>query len=178
MPANWDWQTAILQVMGFEDAHAVSDGIKCYPTPITTNTYNIWDPVRDVEAVLHLSSNRTILSAYQLSIEMTTPHFVVTSLEMDGFHYNTAAFLQGNNAFLGLHGAMARNIYAGPHYFSIQYRTSTGLSFTDCKENYSRNRNLYAMMLPPSCTATVINPKTSFSLKNAGWVLVITCNAT
>ena len=32
MPASHDWQTAILQVMWFEDAYAVSDGIKCYPT--------------------------------------------------------------------------------------------------------------------------------------------------
>ena len=167
MAASWDWQTAILQVMWFEDAHAVSDGIKCYPTPITTNTYNIWGPIKDAEAVLHLSSNRAVLSAYQLSIDMTTLYNVVTSLEMDGFHYNTATILQGNNAFLGLHGAMARNIYAGPHYFSIQYRARNGLSFTDCKEKYSRNRNLYAMMLPPSCRATVINPKTKFSLSNS-----------
>ena len=167
MGANWDWRTAILQVMWFEDAHAVSDGIKCYPTPTTTNIYNIWGHIRDVEAVLHLSSNRAILSAYQLSTEMTAPNYVVTSLEMDGFHYNTATFLQGNNAFLGLHGAMARNIYAGPHYFSIQYRARNGLSFTDCKEKYSGNRNLYAMMLPPSCGATVIDPKTSFSLGNS-----------
>ena len=26
MPASWDWQTAVLQVMWFEDAYAVSDG--------------------------------------------------------------------------------------------------------------------------------------------------------
>ena len=167
MPANWDWQTGILQVMWFEDAYAVSDGIKCYTTPTTTNTYNIWGPIRNTEAILHLSSNRAILSAYQLSTEMTTPYYVVTSLEMDGFHHNTATFLQGNNAFLGLHGAMARNIYAGPHYFSIQYRTHTGLSFTDCKEKYSRNKNLYAMMLPSSCTVTVVDPKTRFSLSGS-----------
>ena len=165
--ASWDWQTAILQVMWFEDAHAVSDGIKCYPTPTTTNTYDIWGPIRNIEALLHLSSNRAVLSAYQLSTEMATPHNVVTSLEMDGFHHNTATFMQGNNDFLALHGAMARNIYAGPHYFSIQYRARIGLSFTDCKDKYSRNKNLYAMMLPPSCRATVIDPKTSFTLSNS-----------
>ena len=49
IPAVWDWQTAILQVMWFEDALAVSDGIKCYPTPTTTNSYNNWGPIRDVE---------------------------------------------------------------------------------------------------------------------------------
>ena len=167
MPANWDWQTAVLQVMWFEDAYAVSDGIKCYPTPTTTNAYDIWGPIRDVEAILHLPNDRAVLSAYQLSTEMATPNFVVTSLEVDGFHHNTATFLQGNNAFLGLHGAWARNFYDGPHYFSIQYRTSTILSFTDCKEKYNRNKNLYAMMLPPSCSVTVIDPKTSISLSNS-----------
>ena len=38
--ANADWQTAVLQVMWFEDARAVSDGIKCYPTSTATNNYN------------------------------------------------------------------------------------------------------------------------------------------
>ena len=93
MEGNTDWQTAILQVMWFEDAHAVSDGIKCYPTPTTANTYDIWSPIRNTEAILHLSSNRAVLSAYQISTEMARPHNVVTSLEMDGFHYNTATFI-------------------------------------------------------------------------------------
>ena len=40
--ATWDWQGAVLQVMWFEDAHVVSDGIKCYPTSSATNNYNNW----------------------------------------------------------------------------------------------------------------------------------------
>ena len=34
--APWDWQGAVLQVMWFKDARAVSDGINCYPvsTPL------------------------------------------------------------------------------------------------------------------------------------------------
>ena len=167
MPASRDWQTAVLQVMWFEDAYAVSDGIHCYLTPTATNTHNNWGPIRDVEAILHLPNDRAVLSAYQLSTEMATPQYVVTSLEVDGFHHNTATFLQGNNAFLGLHGAWARNFYDGPHYFSIQYRTHTDLSFTDCKEKYKKNKNLYAMMLPPSCSVTVIDPKTSISLSSS-----------
>ena len=41
---NWDWQTAVLQVMWFEDARAVSDGIKCYPTSTATNSYTTGVP--------------------------------------------------------------------------------------------------------------------------------------
>ena len=167
MPASWDWQTAILQVMWFEDAHAVSDGIKCYPTPTTTNAYNNWGPIRNTEAILHLPNDRALLSAYQLSTDMSSSSYVVTSLEVDGFQQNTATLLKGNNAFLDLHGAWARNFYAGPHYFTIQYRTPAGLSFTDCKEKYTNNKNLYAMMLPPSCRTYSIQPKTTFSLSKS-----------
>ena len=105
MPASSDWQTAILQVIWFKDAHAVSDGIKCYPTPTTTNTYNIWGPIRDTEAILHLPNDRVVLSAYQLSTDMPSASHMVTSLEVDGFHHNTANLLKGNNAFLDLHCA-------------------------------------------------------------------------
>ena len=167
MPANVDWQTATLQVMWFEDAHAVSDGIKCYPTPTTTNTYNGWGPIKDTEAILYLPNNRAVLSAYQLSTEMASPSHLVTSLEVDGFHLDSAVLIKGNNAFLDLHGAWARNVYPGPHYFNLQYRTPASLSFTDCKEKYINNKNLYAMMLPPSCNAYTIQPKTRLPLGNS-----------
>ena len=167
MPASWDWQTAVLQIMWFEDAYAVSDGIKCYPTPTTTNAYNNWGPITDVEAILHLPNDRAVLSAYQFSTDMTSSNYVVTSLDVDGFQQNTATLLKGNTAFLDLHGVWARNMYDGPHYFGIQYRTPTGLSFTDCIEKYKNNKNLYAMMLPPSCKAYTMQPKTSFSLSNS-----------
>ena len=167
MGASADWQTAILQVVWAEDASVSSDGIKCFPSPTTTNTYNSWGPIRDTEAVLYLPSDRTILSAYQLSVEMTTPSHMVTALGVDGFHQHTTSFLKGNNAFLDLHGAWAGSARDGVHYFSIQYRTPSSLSFTDCKENYKDNKNLYAMMLPPSCSVVTVNPKTSLTLSNS-----------
>ena len=167
MAAGWDWQTAILQVMWFEDAFAVSDGIKCYPTQTTTNAYNNWGPVRDVEGILQLPGDRTVLSAYQFSTEMASRSYVVTSLHVDGLQQTTATLLKGDNDFLDLHGAWARNMHAGPHYFNIQYRTHTGFSFTDCKEKYVNNKNLYAMMLPPSCRPYSIQPKTKLSLSNS-----------
>ena len=122
MPANADWQTATLQVMGFEDAFAVSDGIKCYPTPTTTNAYNNWGPIKDTEAILHLPNTRAVLSAYQFSTEMSSPSHVVTSLEVDGFHLDSAVILKGENTFLDLHGAWARNIYRmAPNFRSRKF---------------------------------------------------------
>ena len=155
--------------MWFEDAFAVSDGIKCYPTPTTTNTYNNWGPIGDVENILHLSSARAVLSAYQFSAEMASPWpgHVVASLGVDGFHHTTTALHHGDNYFVDLRGAWARNMYPGPHYFNIQYRTPFGFSFTDCKGKYISNKNLYAMMLPPSCRAYSIKPTTKLSLSDS-----------
>ena len=167
MLSSYDWQTAILQVMWFEDAHAVSDGINCYPTPSTTNTYNNWGSITDVETILQLPNDRAVLSAYQLSADMTSPNYMVTSLGVDGFQQNTANLIKGNNSFLDLHGAWARDLYTGLHYFNIQYRTPVGLSFTDCIEKYTDNKNLYAMMLPPSCSAYSVRPKSLFPLSNS-----------
>ena len=167
MPTSWDWQAAILQVMWFEDAYAVSDGINCYPTPTTFNTFNNWGPITDVEAILQLPSDRVVLSAYELSTNMTSPNCMVTSLEVDGFQQNTANLMKGNNTFLDLHGAWARNLYTGLHYFNIQYRTPVGFTFTDCTEKYTNNKNLYAMMLPPSCSAYSIRPESTFSLSSS-----------
>ena len=167
MGANSNWLTAILQVMWFEDAHAVSDGIKCYPTPTTANTYNIWGPIRDIKTVLFLPNVRAALSAFQFSTEMTTSSHVVTALNVNGFYQHTTSFIKGDSSYVNLHGAWAGYEHDGLHYFGIQYRTPTALSFTDCKEKYKNNQNLYAMMLPPSCKVTTVQPKTNFSLSSS-----------
>ena len=36
--AGTTYQTAVINVMWFEDSYAVSDNIKCYPSPTTLNT--------------------------------------------------------------------------------------------------------------------------------------------
>ena len=167
MGADWDWQTAILHVMWFEDAHVEFDNIKC---PATTNAYNNWGPIKDLEVILTMPSDRAVLSAYQLSVELgqSTKGHMVTSLEVDSFFYNTATFLKGDTNFLNLHGTWARNIYAGVHYFRIPYRSPSSSSFTDCAESFTDNKNLYAMMLPSSCrVATVIRPETVFNFSNS-----------
>jgi len=66
MRADWDWQTAVLQLMWFKDAHAVSDSIKCYPTPITTNSYNNMGPLKNLEVTLQIQPF-CLLTNYQLN---------------------------------------------------------------------------------------------------------------
>ena len=157
--ANYDWQTAVLQVMWFEDARVVSDGIKCYPTSTATNNYNNWGPINDLQVILQLPNNRAILSAYQLSTEMSSPSYLVTALNVNGFYQQSTPCIKGNSLFLALQGAYAGQYTKGIHYFNVLYRSPTTFSFTDCQYDYKDNKNLYAMMLPPSCKVITINPR-------------------
>ena len=169
--ANVDWQTAVLQVMWFEDARVVSDGIKCYPTSAATNNYNNWGPINDLQVILQLPNNRAILSAYQLSTEMSSPSHLVTALDVNGFYQQSTPCIQGNDYFLSLQGAYAGQYSKGIHYFNVLYRSPSTFSFTDCKYDYKNNKNLYAMMLPPSCKTVLVNPKTTVNIPHSGWAV-------
>ena len=133
------WQTAVLQVMWFEDAHVVSDGIKCYPTSTPTNNYNNWGPVNDLQVILQLPNNRAILSGYQLSTEIYPPSHLVTGLNVNGFYQQSTPQIKGNSLFLDLHGAWAAQYLKGKHYFN---RSPTTFFFTNCKYDYKDNKNL------------------------------------
>ena len=149
--------------MWFEDARVVSDGIKCYPTSTATNNYNNWGPINDLQVILQLPNNRTILSAYQLSTEMSSPSNLVTALDVNGFYQQSTPHIKGYSLFLDLHGAWAAQYLKGTHYFNVLYRSPTTFSFTDCKYDYKDNKNLYAMMLPLSCRVVAINPRVNMN---------------
>ena len=91
--------------MWFEDARVVSDGIKCYPTSTATNNYNNRGPIDDLQVILQLSNDRAILSAYQLSTEMSSPSHLVTALDVNGFYQQSTPCIKGDNSFLALQGA-------------------------------------------------------------------------
>ena len=161
------WQAAVLQAFWTENTRAISDGIKCYPTPTVTNNYNSWGPLQDLKLILHLPTAGIVLSAYQFSTEMASPSHLVTALEVNGFHQPTTSFLNGDNPFLSLHGVWAEYRKASYINFNILYRSPSAFSFTDCKEDYRNNKNLYAMTLPPSCNVATVNPRTSVTLSTA-----------
>ena len=153
--------------MWFEDARVVSDSIKCYPTSTATNNYNNWGPIND----LQVPNNGTILSAYQLSTEMSSPSHLVAALNVNGFYQQSTPCIKGNSSFLSLQGAYAGQYSKGIHYFNVLYRSPTTFSFTDCKYNYKDNENLYAMMLPPSSKVVLVNPRTNVTTKgNNAWI--------
>ena len=167
--ASYDRQTAVLQVMWFEDARVVSDGIKCYPTSTATNNYNNWGPINDIQVTLQLPNDRAILSAYQLSTQMSSPSHLVTALDVNGFYQHSTPCIKGDNSFLALQGAYAGQYKKGIHYFNVLYRSPTTFSFTDCQYDYKENKNLYAMMLPPSCKVVTVNPRTTITIPRTQW---------
>ena len=136
LPANHDFQTIVLQVMWFEDARAISDGIKCYPTSTATNNYNNWGPINDLQLTLQLPNDRAILSAYQLSTEMSSSSHLVTALDVNGFYQQSTPCIKGDSSFLALQGAHAGQYKKGIHYFNVLYRSPTTFSFTDCQYDY------------------------------------------
>ena len=92
---------------------------------------------------------------------------MVTALEVNGLHQPKTSFLQGNDPFLNLQGVWAE--YRATSYMnsSVLYRSLSAFSFTDCKEDYRNNKNLYAMILPPSCKVATVNPRTSVTISTA-----------
>ena len=169
--ADANWQTAVLQIMWFEDTRAVSDGIKCYPTSTATNNYNNWGPINDLQVTLQLPNDRAILSAYQLSTEMSSPSHLVTALDVNGFYQQSTPCIKGNSSFLALQGAYAGQYRKGIYYFNVLYRSPTTFSFADCQYDYKDNKNLYAMFLPASCKAIAINPRTDLTIAQThSWV--------
>ena len=162
VPGNLDWQTAILQVMWFEDAFAVSDGIKCYAMPTMLNTYNNLGPIKNLEATLILPSNRIVMAGYQLSLESLKGHFV-SILNINGQYEESTVFIKGNNYYLSQYSLLAKLLRPGLHHFGVTYRTPNLCNFTDCTNSYIGNTNVFAIYLPSTCSSKHIYPKNSLS---------------
>jgi len=91
MKANWDWQTAILQVIWADDAKVVSEGIKC---PASYNAYNNWGPLKDLSTVIHTPDERVVLSAYQFSADMKYTNYMLGALNVDGMFEQSSTIIR------------------------------------------------------------------------------------
>ena len=105
----------------FQDARVVSDGIKCYPTSTATNNYNNWGPINDLQVTLQLPNDRAILSAYQLSTEMSSSSHLVTALDVNGFYQQSTHILKVTALFLPYKVLMLDNIEKG--YIILMFST-------------------------------------------------------
>jgi len=161
--ASSDWQTAVINVMWFEDSYAVSDNIKCYPSPTTLNTYNNLGPINDVEAILQQPSSRVVLAAYQMSVEPSSKGWFVSKMNINNLYEESMTVIEDHNNYLNHHSLVAKYLRRGVHYFGLTYRTTYSSQFTDCLHKYNGNTNIYAIYLPSGCSVVNILPTTSLS---------------
>jgi len=63
VPSNVDWQAAKMDIIWFTDTKTaiIHDHIKCQPTPIESNNYNNWGPIKDLAVTAQLPANGPIL---------------------------------------------------------------------------------------------------------------------
>lgn len=177
VPASVEWQTAKMDIMWFEQTttDVLSDNIKCYPTPTTSNNYDNWGPISNVAVVVRLLSNGPMLGAYQFSTSSSAQVF--STLDINGFQQPSTSFVAhgSRKSYLDLHGIWAQQFNDGIHYFNILYRSTSNFYFTDCQLKHRNNKNLYVMILPPTCKVININPRTDFEVRNFTWTETDVC---
>ena len=177
VPASFEWQAAKMDVMWFEQAttDVLSDNIKCYPTPTTSNNYDNWGPIANIAVIVKLPTDGPMLGAYQFSTSSSAQVF--SSLDINGFQQPSTSFVghTTSKSYLDLHGVWAQQFKDGIHYFNILYRSTSAFYFSDCQLKHRNNKNLYVMILPPTCKVININPRTDFEVKNSTWTETDVC---
>ena len=177
VPSSAEWQTAKMDIMWFEQTttDVLSDNIKCYPTPTSSNNFDNWGPIANTAVTVKLPTNAPILGAYQFSTSSSPQVF--SSLEINGFQQPTTSFVAHTTSktYLDLHGIWAQKFNDGIHYFNLLYRSTANFHFTDCQVKHRNNKNLYIMQLPTTCNVITVSPRTDFEVKNTTWTQTDVC---
>ena len=161
-----DYQTAILQVMWFTDAHAVSDGVKCYPTPSPINRYNVFSSIKNLKVNLHVHS-RVVIAGYQLSINSPSEEWFTTRLHKNNEQLLSTIMTHGDERYYSLNSLWMDYEASAEYEFGVTYRNRYNSYFEDCQDNYQGNKNLYAMY---GCGRfTTLRPTSSLSLSSTSW---------
>ena len=150
--AGTDYQTAILQVMWLTNAHAVSDGVRCYPSPHPLNNYSVLSPIKDLEVNLFVpSSSRVVLAGYQLPIYSSSNKWLSVRMHINNQQLMSTIMSQGRNYYFNLNSLWMSYQNKADYEFGITYMNPYSSYFEDCRNNYQGNKNLYAMYLPSAC---------------------------
>ena len=170
MAAGTDYQTAILQVMWFANAHAVSDGVRCYPNPYPLNRYGVLSPMKDLKVTL-ITPNSVVLAGYQLPIYSSSKEWFITRMNQNNQQLESTSMIQGDEYYLNLNSLWIKYVNDAEYEFGLTYYNSYSSYFEDCRNNYQGNKNLYAMYLPPACRIlTTIEPTSSLSISTTNWM--------
>ena len=166
MSASTDYQTAILQVMWFAGAHAVSDGVKCYPSPYPINRYDVLSPIKDLKVNLPVPfSGRVVIAGYQLSLYSSSYRWFATRMHKNNQQLLSTIMSQGDERYYNLNSLWMDYQDDADYEFGVTYHNAYSAYFEDCQNNYQGNKNLYAMYLPSACRKLVTTlPTSSLSL--------------
>ena len=169
--AGTDYQTAILQVMWFANAHAVSDGVRCYPSPHPLNKYRVLSPIKDLEVNLFVpSSSRVVLAGYQLPIYSSSNKWFSVRLHKNYQQLASTIMSHGDNYYFNLNSLWMAYQKKANYEFGLTYVNLYSCDFEDCHDNYQGNKNLYAMYLPSACREIAnIWSENSLFLSTTGW---------
>ena len=169
MSSGIDYQAAILQVMWFTGVHAVSDGVKCYPSPYQINRYNVLSPMKDLKVNLIVPS-RVVIAGYQLPIFSASHLWFTARLHKNNEQLTSTIMAQGSDPYYSVNSLWMAYQSNAEYEFGVTYRNAYSSYFEDCQENYQGNKNLYAMYLPSNCRILAQFRPTSFlSLSTTGW---------
>ena len=169
MSTSTDYQAAILQVMWFSGAHAVSDGVKCYPTPSPIYGYNVRSPIKDLKVNLHVP-NRVVIAGYQLSMYSASNRWFTTRLHKNNEQLLSTIMTHGYGYYYSLNSLWMDYQSNAKYEFGVTYRNAYSAYFEDCRDNYQGNKNLYAMYLPSTChRLATVRPTSSLSLSSTSW---------
>ena len=169
--SSTDYQAAILQVMWFTGAHAVSDGVKCYPTPHPITTYNVLSPIEDLKVNLRLPSSRAVIAGYQMSIHLSSNGWFTARMHKNNQQLTSTIMTQGYDNYFTVNSLWMDYESYAEYEFGLTYRNTYGNThFEDCRENYQGNKNLYAMYLPSNCRRlSNLRPTSSLSISSTSW---------
>ena len=157
--------------MWFAGIHAISDGVKCYPTPYLINTYNVLSRIKDLKVNLLLPSDRVVIAGYQLSIYSASRRWFITRLNMNDKQLLSTIMSQGDDYYYSLNSLWMDYQNDAEYEFGVTHRNDySSTYFEDCQNNYQGNKNLYAMYLPSVCRSLVnLRPTSSLSLSTTSW---------
>ena len=171
MAGGTDYQTAILQVMWFANVHAVSDGVRCYPSPYPLNRYRVLSPMKDLKVTLITPAYSVVLAGYQLPIYSSSQRWIITRMHQNNQQLKSTSMIQGNEYYLNLNSLWMKYLDDAEYDFGLTYFNDYPSYFEDCRNNYQSNKNLYAMYLPTTCSIlATIEPTTSLRISNTNWM--------
>ena len=172
MAAGTDYQTATLQVMWFANAHTVSDGVRCYPSPYPLNRYNVLSPVKDLKVTLPAKSSRVVLAAYQLAVYSETNGQFHTRMYQNNQQLRSTGMRQGYAYYLNLNSLWMNYLTYADYEFGLTYRNYYKSYFEDCRNSYQGNKNLYAMYLPQACRIMTNMQRITFpyNISTTSWI--------